>query len=392
MNPTVLIVGAGPSGLAALKEMREAGIDAIAVDSRPSFGGVFALDSGVTCESLHLTISNVFMSFSDFPPYDVHKGVKYWSKSEYYEYLRQYVENFQLDTFIQLQTTVNSAHFNRPSSKWKVSVSSYSDDGKLKTDNKTFDKLIVATGVNHRPKLPKELMQFKGEILHSTNFHSGDQVRGKNILIVGTGESAVDVAECASKTANKVTMWGRRYPDFAPRFLKPYLSDASCNENEHLALHHKPNGALESITITRIVRNLPLGIWAMALHGLTTDLKNKHGANSMQGMLHAFTSRAWSSDYYSADTSLIPTKSSIPLTLSAKGLIDILISNDVKVDGKTLTFWKAQLLGSSGYQEPSNPNCQIAKTLMTLMPTSLWLALGSVSILTGSPCRTTGNH
>jgi len=71
--PRVLVVGTGPSGLAALKEMRESGLEAMAVDVRSTFGGVFAPDSGVTFDNLHLTISNVFMSFSDFPAHDVDK-------------------------------------------------------------------------------------------------------------------------------------------------------------------------------------------------------------------------------------------------------------------------------------------------------------------------------
>ena len=81
----VLIVGAGPSGLAALKEMREAGLDAVAVDARPVFGGVFAPDSGVTFDNLFLTTSNLFMAFSDLPPTDIDNGVKYWTKEEYFD-------------------------------------------------------------------------------------------------------------------------------------------------------------------------------------------------------------------------------------------------------------------------------------------------------------------
>lgn len=353
MNPSVLIVGAGPSGLAALKEMREAGLEAISVDSRPSFGGVFAPDSGVTCKSLHLTISNVFMSFSDFPPYDIHKGAKYWSQAEYYEYLKQYVDHFQLHKHIHLRRTVKSAHFNRHSSKWQVSLSSYSDSAERVTKIEIFDKLIVATGANHKPKLPESLLKFQGDIMHSTKFHSGDQVRSKHVLIVGMAESAADVANCASKTAKKVTMCGRRYHDWAPRFIEPYLSDSRYDEDEHLDRHHKPNGVLESLTISRIVRNLPLGIWSIGLQGLIWDLRKKHGPSSMQGMLHEFSSRAWLRDYYSSDTSIVPAKSGIIPTIASRNLMDIVVARDIKVNGKKLTFHDAKLYGSSGNGVPT---------------------------------------
>ena len=76
----VCVVGAGPCRLVAVKELLEAGIEAIAVDRRTDFGGVFAPTSGITCDDLYLTTTNMFMAFSDFPPTD-HK-VKYWSKQE----------------------------------------------------------------------------------------------------------------------------------------------------------------------------------------------------------------------------------------------------------------------------------------------------------------------
>ena len=201
MTQRVLIVGTGPSGLAALKEMREAGFDAIAVDSRPSFGGVFALDSGVTYEDLHLTISNLFMAFSDFPPADVHKGVKYWSQAEYYDYLASYVEHFQLARHMQLETTVHSARFIDECSHWEVSLSHHSDEQATEPATQIFDKMIVATGANHNPKLPKEFNDFTGDVIHSANYHSPEQVIGKKVLVVGMGEGAADVASSATTTA-----------------------------------------------------------------------------------------------------------------------------------------------------------------------------------------------
>ena len=157
----VLVVGAGPSGLAALKEMREAGFDALACDSRTSFGGVFALDSGVTFDGLHLTSSNVFISFSDFPAYDVHKGVKYWSKAEYYEYLRQYVEHFDLAPHIELQTSVERAHFDHVARTWEVTIRDLNADT---TRCDTFDKLVVASGAHSKPHIPASLDDFAGEV------------------------------------------------------------------------------------------------------------------------------------------------------------------------------------------------------------------------------------
>ncbi|WP_299551110.1 NAD(P)/FAD-dependent oxidoreductase [uncultured Tateyamaria sp.] len=354
----ILIVGTGPSGLVALKEMQEAGLDAIAVDSRSSFGGVFAPDSGVTFENLHLTISSIFMSFSDFPAPDVDKGVKYWSQDEYFDYLTRYVEHFGLKQHMQLETTVENAHLNRQTGKWEVRLTNHSYPGEPRTTDKIFDKLIVATGANNKPKIPEELMQFKGEILHSTDYRSAEQVRGKKVLVVGMGEGSADVASSAAETAANVTVWGRRYPDCAPRFVEPFLNDAKYDEYKHMAQHYKPNGVLESITITRAVRNLPLGLWSVALQGLVSDVRKKHGPNSVQGLSRALTARAWESDYYSSDTSMVPTKSAITLTAAAKGLLDIVIAPEISIENNMLTLRDASL-----FQATEVPNEQEAYDL-----------------------------
>jgi len=64
MSKKVAVIGAGPCGLVALKELREAGVEATIYESSGVVGGVFA--HPLPC--FNLTISNYFMAFSDFPP------------------------------------------------------------------------------------------------------------------------------------------------------------------------------------------------------------------------------------------------------------------------------------------------------------------------------------
>lgn len=350
--PKAIVVGAGPSGLAALKELREAGIDAVAVDSRPTFGGVFAPDSGVTFEGLHLTISNLFMSYSDLPAHDAHEGVKFWSKDEYFEYLERYVEHFELGPHLRLETRVERAHYDQDAGTWEVTMRGPSHDDLAR---ERFDKLVVASGANHTPFIPNALGGFGGELVHSSEYRSAEQVRGKRVLVVGMGEGGADVASSAASTAESVTVWGRRFPDCAPRFVTPFLDDPDYDEHEHLPHHHKPNAVLEHITISRAVRNLPLGLWAVALHGLTTDMGEKHGPDSMQGVAHAFVSRAWSADYYSGDTSMVPTKSGVTLTAAARGELDVVIAPRAAVFDQTIRFSDAQVFGANGDGAAANP-------------------------------------
>ena len=61
----IVIIGAGPCGLAALKEMLAAGHEATIIERSAVLGGTFA--SAKAYPNLHLTISNWLMAFSDFP-------------------------------------------------------------------------------------------------------------------------------------------------------------------------------------------------------------------------------------------------------------------------------------------------------------------------------------
>ncbi len=88
----VAIVGSGPCGLAALKEMCEAGFEATLYERSGVIGGIFA--SAAAYPDLHLTISNWCMSFSDFPD---PTRLCYPSARDYLAYLHSYARHFDLE-------------------------------------------------------------------------------------------------------------------------------------------------------------------------------------------------------------------------------------------------------------------------------------------------------
>lgn len=336
MSPRVLVIGAGPSGLSAIKEMRELNLDVVAVDARDHIGGVFAPDSNVTYEGLHLTTSNMFMAFSDFPPKDT--GMKFWTKAEYYSYLVRYANHFELHSNIKLQTMVHHAKLDEATSKWEVTMESVRDQ---KTRTEIFDYMIVATGANHTPHIPAGIFEgFEGEIIHSSEYHSAEQVRGKNVLVVGVGESATGVSHTACEVARQVTVWGRRYPDMAPRFItdvveNPVFDEARMLGNQEGLL---PRDTLEIVTTSRIVRNLPLAVWSGSLHGLLQDLKSKYGPQSARGVICDIDTAAWADDWFSSDTAIVPTKSMIMGVDAAKGKLDFAFSPKISCGGNAVTF------------------------------------------------------
>jgi len=264
--------------------------------------------------------------------------MKYWSKAEYYEYLVQYANHFKLHSHIRFETTVKHAKLDKSTGKWEVTMMSVKEKTPRKED---FDYVVVATGANHTPSIPSVFDGFKGEVLHSSEYHTAEQVRGKKVLVVGTGESATDVAHSASKVAENCTVWGRRYLDMAPRFILDLVEDPNYDELARLKKKDDkllPNNTLEILTTSRMVRNLPLGVWSSSLFGLCRYISSKHGPNSPQSVICDVDTTAWGEDYWSSDTFIVPTKSAIMGTSAARGELDITIAPKISCKETTITF------------------------------------------------------
>jgi dimethylaniline monooxygenase (N-oxide forming) len=125
------------------------------------------------------------------------------SIDEYLKSLENFVTKHNLKGFIRLSSTVVSCQRCEHSAKWKVQIK--------KSDGETvlhlFDSLAICTGTNAIPYMPSISGQesFKGTIEHSKHF--GDpkyKYSDKNVLIVGGGESASDIALEVAKVAKSV--------------------------------------------------------------------------------------------------------------------------------------------------------------------------------------------
>ena len=159
MAKQVLIIGAGPSGLAAIKEMKTAGFDVICLEKANDIGGVFRVSKDWSYDEMYLTISNFYMAYSDFPPLE--KQIRYSKKDDYFRYLQAYSLHFDLKRYIQFETTVVSAKLTTAMGKWHIKAQC-----KGKMMEYTPDTLIVATGSNHSPHVI-ETPGFTGQTLHS---------------------------------------------------------------------------------------------------------------------------------------------------------------------------------------------------------------------------------
>lgn len=199
------IVGAGLSGLATIKELVEAGHEVLCFEKNSDIGGVFS-EHG-TYDSVELTVSNYFMAYSDFMPYD--ESVKFWTRKEYKEYLDRYVEHFDLLKHIRFNCTVNDI---------RESEGGYiieGQSGENEQFSESFSHLAICSGQFQKPNVPEipGLSTFKGKTLHSSQYINAkdcDYLHGKKVLCIGAGESGADVVTEIAEVAEHTVLSLRR--------------------------------------------------------------------------------------------------------------------------------------------------------------------------------------
>ncbi|MEE2641414.1 MAG: NAD(P)-binding domain-containing protein [Planctomycetota bacterium] len=214
--PRVCVIGAGPSGLVASKVLKERGIPFRCYEKGSDVGGLwrFENDSGLSAayESLHINSSRQLMAFSDFPmradlPDFPHH-------SQILEYLEEYASHFELREETSFQSQVERVKSMGPAG-FEVNIRSRSGDEHVEG----FDAVIVANGHHWSPRIPQLEGEFDGQILHSHQFKRSGPFAGKNVLVVGIGNSGVDIACELSRVAKKTLLSTRRGAHVIPKYL-----------------------------------------------------------------------------------------------------------------------------------------------------------------------------
>ncbi|KAM3356975.1 hypothetical protein P3S68_023689 [Capsicum galapagoense] len=112
-------------------------------------------------------------------------------KKEFIEYLDEYVEKFNIKP--KFQSCVELAFFNNEEKKWNVQSRNVAS-GEMELY--VCDFMVLATGENNEGYIPKVLgvENFKGEIIHSSDYKSGKKYEDKKVLVVGSGNSGMEIA------------------------------------------------------------------------------------------------------------------------------------------------------------------------------------------------------
>jgi len=199
---SILIIGAGPAGLATAYALEQANLSYRVVDKASQIGSTWA--------SLYPSLTlNTSRWFSHMPnkPFPNHYGI-FPTGKQYHDYLTEFVaeHHFNIDLGITIHKV--SQHGNQ----WRVEAS----DGDW-----LYPVVILCTGIFGKPIMPTidGMDDYTGQMIHASQFRNPDMLKGQRVLIVGNGPSGVDIAVASGEIADYTAIGmrtgitlKRRYP------------------------------------------------------------------------------------------------------------------------------------------------------------------------------------
>ncbi|VEG90904.1 flavin-containing monooxygenase [Legionella spiritensis] len=215
-SPKIGIIGAGPSGITAAKNLLQQGLTNITVfekNHRPGGNWVFDERNAHSSiyETTHIISSRRLSEYDDFPmPADY---PDYPSHVQILRYFEDYAQHFGVIPFIRFNTCVEQV---TPTTDLGWQIAYRDAQG---PHEERFDYMLIANGHHWDPVMPSFHGQFSGEILHAHQYKKASPFCGKRVLVVGGGNSACDIAVEIARVADKACISMRRGQHIFPKFI-----------------------------------------------------------------------------------------------------------------------------------------------------------------------------
>ncbi|XP_038069073.1 flavin-containing monooxygenase 5-like [Patiria miniata] len=209
MSKKVAIIGAGASGITAIKCCLDEGLQVTCFERSDRIGGLWAYredvdGQGCVFKSTIINTSKEVMCYSDYPI--PKENPNYMHNSYIEKYFLSYVDHFDLRRHIQFRTEVEkvtqAADYDT-TGRWKITTKNR-DSGESTTDH--FDAVMICTGHHTTPNIPDfpGLKEFQGKVLHTHDYKTPYDLIDKRVVVIGIGNSGGDAAVELSRISSKV--------------------------------------------------------------------------------------------------------------------------------------------------------------------------------------------
>lgn len=216
----VCVIGAGSSGLTAMRSLKEKGIDFTCFELGSDVGGLWRYENdngrSAAYESLHINTSRQMMEFAaypmpdDYPDYPNHRQIT--------SYFEGFADHFDLRDSIRFQTEIEAA-VPVEGGGWEVTWKPLGGE----SDSGIFTDVMVCSGHHWDKRWPEPSFPgsdtFEGEQLHAHDYRTPEVFDGKRVLVLGLGNSATDIAVESSRHAEETFLAMRRGAWIVPKYI-----------------------------------------------------------------------------------------------------------------------------------------------------------------------------
>lgn len=209
----VCVIGAGPSGITAGKNLLQVGLRNIVIyEKGDQVGGNWIysprLSHSSVFDTTHIISSKTLSQYEDYPMPDDYPD--YPSHKQLLTYFQGYAQHFGVTDLIRFNTEVKKAE-KQADDTWKITLGNDTVE--------QFDYLVVANGHHWNPRLPSYPGDFTGTFLHSHDFKNSEPFKDQRVLVIGGGNSACDIAVETSRVSAFTAISMRRGYYIAPKFM-----------------------------------------------------------------------------------------------------------------------------------------------------------------------------
>jgi cation diffusion facilitator CzcD-associated flavoprotein CzcO/amino acid transporter len=268
------LVGAGPAGLVMARALIKEGVPFDWYERNSNVGGIWDMDNADTpmYDSCHFISSKYTSGFYGFPMPKAFPDYPSWDQIR--DYIRDFADKYDLKRRVTFGVGVEDAQ-PTAGDQWEIELS----NGKTEI----YEGLINATGVTwhaNRPPIKGE-DSFKGKIMHSVEYRTPSEFDGKRVLIVGAGNSGVDIASDAATHAEQAFLSVRRGYRFIPKYIFGVPTDALISGKIT-----PPKGVSISGDVTKMIDTLVGDLTRYGLPKPDHDLLASHPIMNTQVLHH----------------------------------------------------------------------------------------------------------
>jgi 4-hydroxyacetophenone monooxygenase len=226
-KPTVVIIGAGISGMAAAVRLQQLNVDYVILERNNDVGGVWLTNiypgAGVDTPSFLYSFSFYTRKWS----------THFAKQAEMIEYLHDTADHFDLRRDIKFNTTVSAVRWDDDADLWRITA--HGPEGEVQLE---APFLISAVGLFNKPSVPDipGLDSFAGALAHTAKWPDDLDLADKKVAVIGTGASAMQVVPAVADRVQQLTIFQR-----SPQWAAPngeYFAKVS--DGVHFLMEHVP--------------------------------------------------------------------------------------------------------------------------------------------------------